>query len=106
LTITTSFASTDGSGSVSFYPATIITSFPTTSATTGPSNLNSTTDTTGGGGLTLQNKIALGVGLGVGLPSTVISLLLFYIKLKEIRRDNQERRDKARIQSESDVTCW
>jgi hypothetical protein len=33
----------------------------------------------------------------------VISLILFYIKLKEIKRDNQERRDMARSQSESDV---
>lgn len=86
LTITTSIASTDGAGRVIFYPATIITSIPTAASTP---NVNSTDG--GGGGLTMQNKIALGIGLGVGLPSTVISVILFYIKLREIKRDNRER---------------
>ena len=41
----------------------------------------------------MQNKIALGIGLGVGLPSTVISGISFYIKLREIKQENQKKRE-------------
>jgi hypothetical protein len=43
--------------------------------------------------LPIQSKIALGIGLGIGFPSLMISAILFCIKLKEIRRENRERQE-------------
>ena len=72
MTITTSFATTNSAGEISYYPSTVVTGAE-------PSQ------TEDDSGLTRANKIALGVGLGIGLPSCIVSLIGLYIKIQEIR---------------------
>ena len=90
LTITTTVASTYAAGDISYYPTTLTTSIQPFSTT--PSTAN-TTDGSSTSGLPIQSKIALGIGLGIGFPSLMISAILFCIKLREIRRENRERKE-------------
>ena len=50
----------------------------------------------GGGGLTESNKIALGVGLGVGLPSAIVAIATM---VKYIRGRIQKRRTDTPLES-------
>jgi hypothetical protein len=56
-----------------------------------PDNTTSQADTTAAGGLTGQSKIALGIGLGIGFPSCVASLVGLYLKFRELAAEKVER---------------
>jgi hypothetical protein len=82
-TFVTSFATTNSAGQTTFAMATI---------TSVPDNTTSEADTTGAtGGLTGQSKIALGIGLGIGFPSCVASLIGLVLKFRELAAEKAER---------------
>ena len=95
LTITTTVASTYAAGDVSYYPTTLTTSIQPSSTTLSTGNTTDGSSSTSG--LPIQSKIALGIGLGIGFPSLMISAILFCIKLREIRRENRERQEVRSI---------
>jgi hypothetical protein len=75
-TFVTSLSTTDSAGDTTMIAATV-TSVPDNST-------SQAEDTAAATGLTPQSKIALGIGLGIGFPSCLASLIGLFIKFREM----------------------